>query len=175
MSNMSNTLTFKEKAILFVTGIVIAAIIAAAIFFGSSIVFKNNSSQSSSSSSVYMALKSLDFSDTKTGDGIVAEPGKTLTVNYTGKIRENGDVFDSSYDRGQPFTFVLGGKQVIEGWEQGLIGMKEGGKRTLQIPASLGYGAQANGPIPANSDLTFEIELIKVDATKPAATQPAAQ
>ena len=87
-------------------------------------------------------------------------PGKTLSVNYTGKL-ENGTVFDTSVGK-QPFEFMLGAGQVIPGWDQGLRGMKVGGKRTLTIPPSLAYGEHAVGDIPANSTLIFEVELLDV-------------
>ena len=85
-----------------------------------------------------------------------------ILVHYTGKL-EDGTVFDSSYDRGQPFSFQIGLRQVIEGWEQGLLGMKVGGKRKLTIPPELGYGSRDNGPIPANSTLIFEIDLLGIE------------
>ena len=98
--------------------------------------------------------------DTQVGTGAEAVPGKTLTVNYTGKL-DNGTVFDTSVGK-QPFVFTLGAGQVIPGWEQGLQGMKVGGKRTLTIPPTLGYGEQGAGQIPPNSTLTFDIELLDV-------------
>jgi len=100
--------------------------------------------------------------DLKVGTGAEAVAGKTVTVNYKGTLT-NGTEFDSSYKRNQPFVFDLGAGSVIKGWDQGVVGMKVGGKRKLTIPASLGYGAIANGPIPANSTLIFEIELLKVE------------
>lgn len=99
--------------------------------------------------------------DTKLGLGKEAIRGTTVVVHYTGKLT-NGKVFDSSVDRGQPFSFLLGQGQVIQGWEQGILGMKEGGKRKLTIPPNLGYGARPVGPIPANSTLIFDVELLKV-------------
>lgn len=99
--------------------------------------------------------------DLTIGTGATAATGDTVTVNYVGTLT-NGTKFDSSYDRNQPFTFRLGAGQVIAGWDQGVVGMKVGGKRRLTIPPSLGYGSQANGPIPANSTLIFEIELLDV-------------
>ncbi|MDO8510371.1 MAG: FKBP-type peptidyl-prolyl cis-trans isomerase [bacterium] len=93
------------------------------------------------------------------GEGAVA--GNTVTVHYTGTLAD-GTKFDSSVDRGQPFTFVLGAGQVIQGWEQGIVGMKVGEKRRLVIPPHLGYGAQAIGPIPSNSTLIFDVEMIAI-------------
>ena len=81
--------------------------------------------------------------------------------HYIGKL-EDGTKFDSSYDRGEPFSFQIGLRQVIEGWETGIMGMKVGGKRKLVIPPELGYGSRGIGPIPPNSVLTFEVELLSV-------------
>lgn len=104
----------------------------------------------------------LQKTDEVVGTGDEAVAGKQVTVNYVGTLT-NGTKFDSSYDRNQPFTFTLGGGQVIKGWDEGVVGMKVGGKRKLVIPASLGYGDQSPSPsIPANSTLVFEIELLKV-------------
>ncbi len=103
----------------------------------------------------------LQSTDEVVGTGDEAVAGKSVSVNYLGTLTD-GTKFDSSYDRNQPFEFKLGGGQVIQGWDQGVAGMKVGGKRKLVIPASLGYGAQANGSIPANSTLVFEIELLAV-------------
>ncbi len=103
----------------------------------------------------------LLIQDTKQGLGREAIRGNTVVVHYTGKLT-NGKVFDSSVDRGEPFSFVLGQGQVIQGWERGILGMKEGGKRKLTIPPNLGYGTRPVGPIPANSTLIFDVELLKV-------------
>jgi len=109
----------------------------------------------------------LKYTDTTVGAGAEATRGKKVSVHYTGwlyKDGEKGKKFDSSLDRGQPFVFSLGAHQVIEGWDQGVSGMKEGGKRTLIIPPELGYGARgAGGVIPANATLMFDVELLKVD------------
>lgn len=95
------------------------------------------------------------------GTGAEAVVGSTVSVNYVGRL-ENGTVFDASANHGGPFSFTLGQGMVIAGWEQGILGMKEGGKRTLTIPPDLGYGASQVGPIPANSTLIFEVELVQV-------------
>lgn len=103
----------------------------------------------------------LQKTDETVGTGAEAVAGDTVTVNYTGTL-ENGTVFDSSYSRNQPFSFKLGAGQVIKGWDEGVVGMKVGGKRKLVIPPSLGYGDQATGSIPANSTLIFQIQLLSV-------------
>lgn len=104
---------------------------------------------------------SLQIQDEVIGTGAEAVNGATISVHYVGTLT-NGTKFDSSIDRGQPFEFVLGAGQVIQGWEKGFVGMKVGGKRKLIIPADLAYGARAVGPIPANSTLIFEVELLGV-------------
>jgi FKBP-type peptidyl-prolyl cis-trans isomerase len=103
----------------------------------------------------------LQYTDDQVGTGAVAEPGKNVSVHYTGWLM-NGTKFDSSRDRGQPFSFPLGAGRVIKGWDEGVAGMRVGGKRTLIIPPDLGYGSRATGPIPANSTLKFEVELLDV-------------
>lgn len=103
----------------------------------------------------------LQKTDEVVGTGAEAVAGKNVTVNYIGTLT-NGTKFDSSFDRNQPFSFQLGGGQVIKGWDEGVVGMKIGGKRKLVIPPSLGYGSQATGSIPANSTLVFEITLLSV-------------
>lgn len=104
----------------------------------------------------------LTVSNEQVGQGAVAEPGDVVTAHYSGRLVD-GRVFDSSYDRGTPITFTLGAGQVIRGWDEGIQGMREGGKRTLTIAPQYGYGAQAVGPIPANSVLIFDVELVKVE------------
>jgi peptidylprolyl isomerase len=109
----------------------------------------------------------LKYTDTRTGTGAEAVPGHKVTVNYTGWLDHNGQKgrkFDSSLDRNQPFTFTLGAQQVIRGWDEGVAGMKVGGKRTLIIPPDLGYGPRgAGGVIPPDATLIFDVELLKVD------------
>ncbi len=99
--------------------------------------------------------------DTITGTGSEAVPGKIVTVNYVGTLKD-GTKFDSSIDRGVPFEFTLGDGQVIEGWERGFVGMKVGGKRLLIIPPELAYGNRQIGPIPPNSTLVFTVDLLGV-------------
>jgi FKBP-type peptidyl-prolyl cis-trans isomerase FkpA len=104
---------------------------------------------------------SLQSEDLVVGTGAVAASGDTLTVNYVGRLQAGG-VFDDSYARNQPFTFQLGAGQVIRGWDQGLPGMRVGGKRRLTIPPSLAYGSQGNGPIPPNATIVFDVELVSI-------------
>ena len=102
----------------------------------------------------------LQYIDLKVGTGAPAQAGQTVSVHYTGWL-ESGKKFDSSVDRGQPFSFPLGAGRVIKGWDEGVQGMKVGGKRKLIIPSNLGYGARgAGGVIPPNATLIFEVELL---------------
>jgi FKBP-type peptidyl-prolyl cis-trans isomerase FkpA len=104
----------------------------------------------------------LKYQDTKVGTGAEAKAGQTAVVHYTGWLTD-GKKFDSSKDRGQPFSFPLGGGRVIKGWDEGVQGMKVGGTRKLTIPANLGYGAQgAGGVIPPNATLVFEVDLLEL-------------
>ncbi len=110
--------------------------------------------------------QSLQVQDLRMGTGTVAKAGQVITVNYVGTLAD-GTKFDSSYDRKQPFSFILGGGMVIKGWDMGLVGMKVGGKRKLIIPPDLAYGQEGRPPvIPANSTLIFEVELLAVQAPK---------
>ena len=103
----------------------------------------------------------LVVEDLVVGTGATAATGDTVTVHYIGTFT-NGTKFDSSYDRNQPFSFRLGAGQVIAGFDQGVTGMKVGGKRRLTIPPSLAYGSTGQGPIPPNSTLVFEIDLLSI-------------
>lgn len=99
--------------------------------------------------------------DTVEGQGVGAKAGDTLTVHYTG-VLPDGTMFDSSVARNSPIVVVLGMGEVIKGWDQGLVGMKAGGTRLLAIPPALGYGGVANGLIPPNSTLLFQVELVSI-------------
>ena len=104
----------------------------------------------------------LEYDDLKAGDGAEAQAGQTVSVHYTGWLT-NGNKFDSSKDRNQPFQFELGAGQVIAGWDEGVQGMQVGGTRKLTIPANLGYGSRgAGGVIPPDATLIFEVELLEL-------------
>jgi len=103
----------------------------------------------------------LAYKDTKVGTGPVAKAGQTATVQYTGWLPD-GNKFDSSRDRNEPFKFPLGAGRVIAGWDEGVAGMHVGGRRLLVVPPALGYGAGGAGPIPPNATLVFDVELLGV-------------
>jgi FKBP-type peptidyl-prolyl cis-trans isomerase len=104
----------------------------------------------------------LQIQDELVGTGEVAKAGDILTVHYTGKLPD-GTTFDSSYNRNEPFRFTLGAGMVIKGWDEGMVGMKVGGKRILIVPPDYGYGENGvPGVIPGNSTLIFEVELLKI-------------
>lgn len=108
------------------------------------------------------SVKELKIEDEKLGDGVEVKSGDTIVIHYTGTL-ENGQKFDSSLDRGQPFETQIGVGQVIKGWDQGVIGMKVGGKRKLTIPPDLAYGEKGKPEaIPPNSTLIFELELLEI-------------
>lgn len=109
----------------------------------------------------------LETTDEKVGEGREAKTGDTVRVHYTGTLM-NGKKFDSSRDKGDPFEFKLGAGAVIKGWDQGVVGMKVGGKRKLVIPPDLGYGASGHPPtIPGGAGLKFDVELIEVKGDVP--------
>jgi FKBP-type peptidyl-prolyl cis-trans isomerase FkpA len=152
-------------------GVLVIFLIVAFIIY--ILAVKSSSSSSLNSSQTTMStttsgtavapVPGLTLTDEVVGGGALAQQGMTATVQYTGTLT-NGKKFDSSYDHGAPFSFLLGGGQVIKGWDLGVVGMRVGGKRKLVIAPELGYGAQnvGGGLIPANSTLIFEVELVSV-------------
>lgn len=143
------------------------AVIVVGYFLGQHLFFTSNSNETFDSDTGGQTNESqtmsVTYEDTVVGTGAEATTGKTLTVHYVGTLAD-GTVFDSSRARNEPFQFTVGEGRVIQGWEQGLIGMKVGGKRRLVIPPELGYGANGSqGIIPPNATLTFEIELLNVE------------
>jgi FKBP-type peptidyl-prolyl cis-trans isomerase len=110
-----------------------------------------------------MADFQTQIEDEEIGTGPEAKKGDRVSVHYTGRLTD-GTKFDSSRDRGQPFSFPLGAGRVIQGWDYGVAGMKVGGKRKLTIPPEEGYGARGTpgGPIPPNATLEFDVELLKI-------------
>lgn len=154
-----------KKIIIF---IVVAGIILAGGFYVNQRIdqqIEQEAARQAESSAAELAKKMEGFEkkDLREGTGREAQVGDTVTVNYRGWLTESGKEFDSSYKNGQPISLTLGAGQVIEGWELGLLGMKEGGKRQLIIPPALAYGeAGRAGVIPPNATLGFEVELVKI-------------
>jgi FKBP-type peptidyl-prolyl cis-trans isomerase len=106
-------------------------------------------------------LKKITIEETTVGTGDEVKSGDVVCIDYKGTLLD-GKVFDESYKRGQPFVTQIGVGQVIPGWDMGIVGLKEGGKRKLTIPAEFAYGSRATGSIPADSTLIFEVELVKI-------------
>lgn len=121
----------------------------------------NSSDTNNSSEESMQDITKLNVVTVQEGTGEAAKAGDTITVHYRGTLL-NGTPFDSSYERGTPFSFQLGEGRVIAGWEQGLVGAKMGQKLRLEIPSELAYGSRAMGPISANSDLIFEVEVVSI-------------
>lgn len=157
-------------------GVIVALAAVAIIFFGSNIwqflfgAGVRNSAEAplaTVSTTTPSTLKNvsnipgLEIYDIQVGTGTEAVAGKNVVTHYVG-VLSNGKKFDSSIDRNMPFEFPLGGGRVIKGWDLGILGMKVGGIRRLVVSPELGYGAQPIGPIPANSTLIFEVQLLEV-------------
>jgi FKBP-type peptidyl-prolyl cis-trans isomerase len=143
--------------------VVLISIVVVGLLIGGGLIgglFTSNKTQENNTMTTNTNSQ-LQIKDTQEGTGAVAVAGKTVTVHYTG-VFADGKKFDSSVDRGTPFTFTLGSGMVIKGWDIGVEGMKVGGKRILVIPPDLAYGPNDYGPIPGNSTLIFEIELLDV-------------
>lgn len=139
------------------------------MFLAASVVGLPGCSESAQTAAPASGVTELIVNDTVVGDGEEAVPGRSVSVHYTGWLYDpsavdfKGDKFDSSHDRRQDFKFRLGAGHVIKGWDQGVAGMKAGGKRTLIIPPQLGYGSRgAGGSIPPNATLVFDVELLAV-------------
>lgn len=107
-------------------------------------------------------LTKLVVTDTVVGAGREVKVGDTVTVHYIG-FQKDGSVFDNSYKKGKPISFKVGAGDVIKGWEEGVVGMKEGGKRILVVPPELGYGSAVVDPLPANAILIFSLELLSIE------------
>ncbi len=115
----------------------------------------------SPSANAVTTASGLVYEDLQVGDGATVKSGDTVTVNYTGWLTD-GTQFDSSITSGKTFDFTIGVRQVIAGWDEGVVGMKINGTRLLVVPPALGYGANANGSIPANSTLIFEVQVLAI-------------
>lgn len=152
-----------KKFILVLIFLVILAIAGGMVVTSGKKTSNNKSLPTPSPSATISSVEELKIEDITIGTGEEAVSGKRITVNYSGTLTD-GTKFDSSYDRGTPFSFNLGAGEVIQGWDQGFSGMKVGGKRKLTIPSQLGYGARGAGAaIPPNATLIFEVELLKVE------------
>jgi hypothetical protein len=144
----------QDKLIKIGTGVLIALIGLSVVGY---LIFRARNTPGAETTTA-SGLKYLDYT---TGDGPSPQLGQVVSVKYTGKL-EDGFVFDSSERAGKPFEFPIGRGRVIKGWDEGLMSMKVGGKRKLIIPPELGYGGRANGDIPANSTLYFDVELVGI-------------
>lgn len=150
----------KKIAVVAIASLAIAGVLLAGLLF----VFggRGNSAPVAAPGAEVAMPSGLKYVDEVVGTGESPRPGQNVTVHYTGTL-ENGTKFDSSVDRGQPFTFPIGKGRVIKGWDEGVMTMKVGGKRRLIVPSSLGYGPAGNPPkIPPNATLIFEVELLGV-------------
>lgn len=153
----------KKAVITLIVGLVVLSVIVVVLAKQEANKPNNEGSQNTIAQNEEESMnQELQIEDVEVGDGEEAVAGKEVTVHYTGTFT-NGEKFDSSVDRGDPFTFTLGAGQVIEGWDKGVEGMKVGGKRKLTIPPDLGYGPDDYGSIPGGSTLLFDVELLEVN------------
>lgn len=154
----------KNNLNIIITIILISIVFGSGYYFNKKINFsKQSGNQQVENNKSISTKKMVTIETTQQGQGEEAKNGDKITVHYTGFLT-NGAKFDSSVDRGQPFQFILGAGQVIQGWEQGILGMKVGEKRKLTIPSELGYGESgAGGIIPPNATLIFDVEMIKIN------------
>lgn len=158
----------KNAAIIFGVGVVILAVVVVVLAKQQANEradqSKTQSTQTTQPNSTEPSAGNAEVTkeDLVVGEGAEATVGKKVAVHYTGTFT-NGEKFDSSLDHGQPFSFTIGAGEVIKGWEQGVVGMKVGGKRKLTVPPELGYGPNDYGDIPGGSVLVFEIELLEVN------------
>lgn len=142
--------------------LIIAIIVVVALIFKGSVITTNSTSMQMQENSSNKQEEKLKIEDIKIGTGREVKSGDTVVMQYTGTLTD-GKKFDSSYDRGTPFETKIGVGQVIKGWDQGIPGMKVGGKRKLTIPPSLAYGEQGAGTaIPPNATLIFDVELLEI-------------
>jgi FKBP-type peptidyl-prolyl cis-trans isomerase len=166
MKPNSNTL-IKEPWLSKTSSKLIVLLVAVSVIFAGILYYNyNNQSNNNSTNAMNESTRTLEnglkIEDTQIGTGAEAINGKLIEMHYTGYL-EDGTIFDSSLDRGEPFVFKLGTGQVIQGWEQGIPGIKVGGKRKLTIPSDLAYGESGiGGLIPGGATLIFEVEALGV-------------
>lgn len=143
-------------------GVIIVLILAALLVFNWNNLFPKKTPIGDLNEDMITTASGLGYQDLDVGDGDMAEAGDTVSVHYTGWLVD-GTKFDSSVDRGQPFEFTLGAGSVIQGWDEGVAGMRVGGTRKLSIPPELGYGDRGAGNvIPPGATLIFEVELLEI-------------
>lgn len=158
MEEQKSTIVYRWKNIA-ITAVFTILVIAVFVFIALQSPVSTNQKEIGMSNTQQQELQIEDIVE---GSGTEATNGKKVSVNYLGTLTD-GKKFDSSYDRNEPFQFTLGAGEVIAGWDQGILGMRVGGKRKLTIPPNLGYGSQDLGSIPPNSTLIFEVELLNIE------------
>src|SRR5262249_33850408 len=141
--------------------LLLLALLGVCLFQGTGFGQKDDQKKDKPEEKVITTKSGLKYVELKEGTGEAAKAGDTVSVHYTGWLKD-GKKFDSSVDRGRPFSFKLGAGMVIKGWDEGVAGMKVGGKRKLIIPSELAYGKSGRGPIPPDAELTFEVELLQI-------------